>query len=338
MVSRKNRFLALMIALILAVLSLPLQAFAVDFQVEDKKGSDFSENTYIAGKIQQLLDSLVYSDTPYFTVMGDESCKNIGCTSCRLDAVCTNHPTLSDLGVNFDGTALYGSGAFVRYAFALIFETKLSVIDFFGNTKANIPLQRVGRVAVERSVGTPAAGVTGSYLVMNAENLKAVLKNGTPGDFIQARSALGGNHSMLLLAAGDETVTVLHSIDYAVEGIDYNKVVISEMTYEEMISSWNSIITLFRAEADVYAATWGKGETVHVTHKYTDETGNACAICGKDVEPLPSVSVSGAGAYIAKSETSSYESYYRSSAKKNDYAAGKWVLAFGSVVNSVGKT
>lgn len=337
MVKRRNRLLSFVLAAVMIMLTLPLSSVAETMQVLEKKGADFSENTYIAGQIQLLLDRLVYSDTPYFTVMGHESCQDVACDNCRLSDVSAKHPALKDLGVTFD-TAVYGSGAFARYAFALIFGTKLQAINFFGNTVANIPLQVVGRAAAERSAGTPVVGVSGKYEVMNGENLKKIFKNGTPGDLIQARSASGGNHTMIFLSASDTTVMVLHSIDYGVEGIEKNKVVISEMSYDEMIGYWGNIITLFRADAETYASTWAKGEIVHVTHSYTDETGNNCSFCGEPINPLPAVSVAGAGVYMAKNDTASYESYYRSSAQKSSYKAGTWVLAFGTIVNSIGKS
>ncbi|MBQ9129533.1 MAG: fibronectin type III domain-containing protein, partial [Clostridia bacterium] len=333
----KKRFLALMLALLLLVLALPAPAVAQTVEAEGRKGTDFSENTYISGQLQILFDKLVYSDTPYFTVQGSSSCGNVACTSCGLAEVSKKHPALSELGVTFDTTA-YGSGAFARYAFALIFGVKLSAINYFGNTVATIPLQTVGRVAAERSAGLPAAGVSGSYLLMSGDNLKEILQSATPGDLLQARSTTGGNHSMVFLGRTESGVTVLHSIDYNVDGVEKNKVVISEMSYEEMVSAWGQIITLFRAEADAYAETWAKGETVHLTCRYTDEAGNNCAVCGKAISPLPAVSVTGAGVYMASVATASYEGYYRSTAKKTAISAGKWVTAVGSVVNSTGKT
>ncbi|MBQ7847558.1 MAG: hypothetical protein IJ344_04650, partial [Clostridia bacterium] len=188
------------------------------------------------------------------------------------------------------------------------------------------------------SAGVPAAGVSGSYEVMSVDNLRIILKKGTPGDLIQARSTGGGNHSMIFLGATETGVTVLHSIDYDVEGIEKNRVVISEMTYESMIASWGQIITLFRADADTYSETWAKGETLHVTHRYTDETGNNCAVCGKLIDPLPQVSAAGAGVYMASVATGAYASYYRSSTKKASISVGTWVTVTGSVTNAVGKT
>ena len=333
----KKRFLAFLLSCLLLILAVPAPTLAQTLQMEGKKGTDFSENTYISGQLQLLFDKLVYSDTPYFTVDGSTTCDNVGCALCGLAEVSARHPSLSELGVTFENTA-YGSGAFARYAFALIFGVKLSAINYFGNTMSTIPLQTVGRVAAERSAGVPVAGVSGSYLLMSAENLKEILQTGTPGDLIQARSTSGGNHSMILLGVSESGVTVLHSIDYNTEEAEKNKVVISEMSYEEMVASWGQIITLFRAEADTYAETWAKGETLHLTCRYTDESGNNCSVCGKAISPLPTVSVAGAGVYMASVDTSSHESYYRSSAKKSSLTAGKWITAVGLVVNSVGKT
>lgn len=333
----KRRVLALLLSLTMLFLALPSPILAQTVEVEGKKGTDFSENTYISGQLQVLFDKLVYGQTPYFTVEGSSSCGNVACTSCGLVDVSKKHPALKDLGITFDTTA-YGSGAFARYAFALIFGTKLSAINYFGNTIATIPLQSVGRVSTERSEGKPAVGVSGAYQLMSIENLKGILQKGTPGDLIQAHSSSGGNHSMILLASTDTGVTVLHSVDYNVEGVEKNKVIISEMTYEELMTSWDQIITLFRADAETYAETWAKGETVHLTCRYTDESGNNCSVCGKEVSPLPTVSVAGAGVYMATVDTSAHVGYYRSTTKQRTIAAGGWVTASGSVVNATGKT
>ncbi|MBQ7847382.1 MAG: hypothetical protein IJ344_03760, partial [Clostridia bacterium] len=143
MIYKRHKILALLLALFILVSALPLSALAADtVQVSGKKGSDFSENTYISGQLQILFDRLVYSDTPYFTVMGATTCGNTACSSCGLVAVSKSHPALADLALEFPSTA-YGSGAFVRYAFALIFGTKLQAINYFGNTVATIPLQQV---------------------------------------------------------------------------------------------------------------------------------------------------------------------------------------------------
>ena len=265
------------IALVCCLLmpSWPLAAAADTDAVEGKKGLDFSANTYIAGKFQQLFDLLVYSDTPYFTVFGSSSCGNTACVSCELTEVSKNHPTLKELGVEPTFKA-YGSSAFARYVYALIFELQLSTVNIFGNDTAG--LQRIGRAA-------KGTAISGSYDDLTVENLRAIFQKGEPGDFIQTRSLSGGNHAMILLKATEESVFVLHSLDYQASDLGLNRVVLSEISYETMVSKWNQVITLFRAEQDAYEAALGKGENLHLTCTYTDEGQNACVVCGKEVSP-----------------------------------------------------
>ena len=48
--------------------------------IADAKGSDFSNNTYIAGKLTELFNLLPYSKYPYFTDYGNKSCGNSQCS------------------------------------------------------------------------------------------------------------------------------------------------------------------------------------------------------------------------------------------------------------------
>ena len=316
------------IALVCCLLmpSWPLAAAADTDAVEGKKGLDFSANTYIAGKFQQLFDLLVYSDTPYFTVFGSSSCGNTACVSCELTEVSKNHPTLKELGVEPTFKA-YGSSAFARYVYALIFELQLSTVNIFGNDTAG--LQRIGRAA---SKGT---AISGSYDDLTVGNLRAIFQKGEPGDFIQTRSLSGGNHAMILLKATEESVFVLHSLDYQASDLGLNRVVLSEISYETMVSKWNQVITLFRAEQDAYEAALGKGENLHLTCTYTDEGQNACVVCGKEVSPK--VSSEGAGVYKATGNAVTYKGYYRSTGTgTGSYAEDTYAEAIGSVVNSTG--
>ena len=115
---------------------------------------------------------------------------------------------------------------------------------------------------------------------------------------------------MILLKATEESVFVLHSLDYQASDLGLNRVVLSEISYETMVSKWNQVITLFRAEQDAYEAALGKGENLHLTCTYTDEGQNACVVCGKEVSPK--VSSEGAGVYKATGNAVTYKGYYRS--------------------------
>ncbi len=323
-------FVALMLVCGMVLLSFPGMTFAVDLQMQGKKGEDFCTNTYIAEKIQEILDDLVYSDAPYFTVSGRTSCGNVLCAQCSLSNVCAEHPNIKKRNISFDISA-YGSGAFARYALALIFDTKISAINYFGNPVTDGKLQTIGRVSSGKAL------IVGSYDDMTEENLQAVLQKGTTGDLIQARNSKGGNHSMILLSSSDSDVYVLHSIDYAVDGVEFNRVVVSRMTYGEMISSWDQVISLIRVDDSSYAAAYAKGETVHTTHIYTDEGQDACTVCGEKF--YPKTTVTGAGVYMARDAARIYRGYYRSTGTTGTTVQkGKFIEAVGSVVNSTGKT
>ncbi len=322
--------LAVVLALAILLPAVPSGSLAAEWQISEKKGSDFCNNTYIAQKIQSLMDALVYSDAPYFTVQGTQSCGNTVCTQCLLKNVCVQHPNLKKLGMTVDVSA-YGSGAFARYALSWIFDTKITAINYFGNALADGSLQTLGRVSAGKTA------MIGDYADFNEANLKEIIEKGTPGDFLQARSSSGGNHSMILLSADSNGVTVMHSIDYPVEGIPYNKVVISTLTYGELMERWNQVISLIRVDSDSYATAWAKGENIHVTHIYTDEGQDACTVCGFTVSPV--LSAKGAGVYAATVNTSAYKGYYRSTGTNGtSVAKGKYISVLGSVVNATGKT
>ena len=326
--NRAIRALAALLAALTILMLLPAAAYSDVDGAEGKRGVDFTSNTYISAKLQQLFDLLVYSSAPYFTTMGVSSCKNTACAECSLKAVCAQHPLLKDLGVSLN-TIAYGSGAFARFAFYMIFGKSLSTINIYGNPTNNSGVETIGRVASGSMV------LVGSYDAMTVDNLRAVLGRGTPGDIVQARSASGGNHTMILLSAGEDAATVLHSIDYMIDGYDYNRVMISEIPYDTMIKRWNQVISLMRAEEDTYKAAWSKGETTHTEHTYTDESKDACTVCGYLYTATRTYER--AGAYKAAKNAVNYYGCYRSTGSPGgSFKQGEYIFATGSVVNSIG--
>ena len=320
--------LALCLAAALVFCAFPASSFAVTMEVTGKKGSDYTNNKTVADKLQKLFDGIVYSSAPYFTVSGTSSCGNTACADCALKAVAAEHPNLKKFGLSFETNA-YGSGAFARFVLAWIFDAKVSAINYFGNPVSDGSLVTCGRVSSSSAMmtGSPEAEA------MSAENLKKILKGGTPGDLIQCRSAGGANHSMILLSAESGKVDVLHTVDYDAGGIGMNKAVISSMTYDEIIGTWGQVISLMRVDASHYTKVWGGGEH---THNYTDEGGDKCTVCGQAITPKRSVT--GAGVYAAISSATVYKYCYRSSGKKTTVSKGGYIEALGTIVNSVGKS
>ncbi|MBQ9469236.1 MAG: dockerin type I repeat-containing protein [Clostridia bacterium] len=319
------RLTALALVILMLTVSLPFGVFSDTLNVTGKKGSDFCTNTYIAGQLQRIFDLTVYSDYPYFTTFGSKTCGNTACTDCALAGVLASHPLVKDEHIPLS-LNVYGSGAFARFAFYMIFGSAPSAINPFGNATAD--LSTVGRVAAS------SMAIIGSYDPMTVQDLKNVLRKATPGDIIQTRSSSGQNHTMIFLAAGDSTVTVLHSVDFQSAAYAPNRVLISEYSYSNLLSTWNQVISLLRAEDSVYAEAWAKGET-HAQHVFTDAGQNFCTVCGVMVSP--SIDVSKAGVFKAKTDALTYKGYYRSTGTAGKrYSAGSYVESVGTVVNSTG--
>lgn len=248
------------------------------------KGTDFSDNSYIAGKLQELFDLLPYSDYPYFTTYGNKSCGNSICSYCNGKNVAKYHPNLKDLGINdnYDSWSCFG---FARFAFLYIFGEKAYGMNYYGNTDST-GLRRVGRVASDTY---DLNSIKGEYDEYTSSSLKKLLQSATPGDIIQARtrdSSGTGNHSMIFLKADDDGIYVLQNnmyknrTDSNGDYFGYNRVMISYMTYTSFKATWNSIVTVYRADRDTYQKTWNKGNNICVEHSYTAEGGDYCVDCG----------------------------------------------------------
>ena len=101
--SKAARFVALV--LVIATLISTLTVIGVNGakssipEILGAKGTQFTENSYIAGKLQELFELLPYSDYPYFTTYGNKSCGNSSCSYCNGYNVSRYHPTLKTVGL-----------------------------------------------------------------------------------------------------------------------------------------------------------------------------------------------------------------------------------------------
>jgi hypothetical protein len=113
------KVIAAVLVLVTVLLFIPLgSSFGAKASIPEilgAKGTDYSDNTYIAGKLQELFDLLPYSDYPYFTTYGNKSCGNSICSYCNGKNVAKYHPNLKDIGLNdnYDSWSCFG---FARYA------------------------------------------------------------------------------------------------------------------------------------------------------------------------------------------------------------------------------
>ncbi len=327
----------IMLSAILAVL-LVMSSSAVKPSIPellDKKGADFTDNSYIAQKLDELFALLPYSDYPYFTIMGNSSCGNSSCTSCNGKNVSRMHPMLKDAGVTDDYDS-WSCFAFARYACSYIYGTKAYGLNYYGNTNGG--LRRVGRIASQTA---DISGISGEYSDYTLGSLKALLSNATPGDILQVRSRSGstvGNHTMLFLSCDADGVYVIHNNSYRTRTdadgnqYGYNRVLISFMAYESLMNTWGSIVTVYRAEENLYNEAWSKGGNICEKHTYTDEGGDYCVDCKTKFQRT--VSADCAGIYTPVSTVSMHSMpYYSSSTSGN---APKTVTIISQEINSVG--
>ncbi len=303
------------------------------------KGTDYSDNSYIAGKLQELFDLLPYSDYPYFTTYGNKSCGNSICSYCNGKNVAQYHPNLKDLGINdnYDSWSCFG---FARYAFYYIFGVKANGLNYYGNTTSGT-LRRAGRVASDTY---DLNSIVGEYDNYTLESLKELLMTATPGDIVQARtrkSSSTGNHTMIFLKADNDGIYVLQNNMYKdrrdADGnyYGYNRVMISFMSYSAIMNTWNSIVTVYRADKETYTNTWNKGNNTCIKHTYTSESGDLCVDCGTKFKRT--VSTDSVGIYKSNAWAYLYEQPYDGAARLSHVTGGAVVTVVSSEINSLGE-
>lgn len=340
---KKIKVVAAILAMVTIVLLIPsgsvAGAKASIPELLDMEGTDFTDNSYIAGKLQELFDLLPYSDYPYFTTYGNKSCGNSICSYCNGKNVAKYHPNLKDLGVN-DGYDSWSCFGFARYAFLYIFGVKADGLNYYGNTTSGT-LRRVGRVAADTYDLNSISGGYDSYTI---ENLESLLKSATPGDIVQGRtrkSSGTGNHTMIFLEADDDGIYVLQNNMYK-ERTDkdgnyygYNRVMISFMSYAAIKNTWNSIVTVYRADKDTYTETWSKGNNICIEHSYTSEGGDLCVDCGHKYQRK--IANDTVGMYTLKYASNVREQPYTGSNVIKTLPEGTVVTIVANETNSLGQ-
>lgn len=337
------KVIAAVLVLVTVLLFIPLgSSFGAKASIPEilgAKGTDYSDNTYIAGKLQELFDLLPYSDYPYFTTYGNKSCGNSICSYCNGKNVAKYHPNLKDIGLNdnYDSWSCFG---FARYAFYYIFGVKANGLNYYGNTTSGT-LRRVGRIASDTY---DLNSIVGEYDNYTLSSLEQLLKQATPGDIVQVRtrkSSTTGNHTMIFLEADDDGIYVLQNNMYKdrrdADGnyYGYNRVMISFMSYEAIKNTWNSIVTVYRADKETYTSTWNKGNNTCIEHSYTSAGGDSCVDCGYKFKRT--ISTEAVGIYKANAAVYLYEQPYSSSTKIQSISKGAVLTVVSSEINSLGE-
>ncbi len=333
------RALAGFLAALLLFCALPLATAAPaatgnTAEISGARGTDFTDNAYIAQKLQELFNLLPYSKYPYFTIWGDRSCGNSQCSYCMGANVAREHPNLRSLGI-VDPHTCWSCFAFARYAFLYIFGITADGLNYYGNVEEGGNLQRVGRVA-RGGIGN----IEGDYDAYTRENLLALLGRARPGDILQANGSAGsGNHTMVFLGADSGGITVLHDnmFKYNEDALgapyDFNRVLVSRITYENLTSYWGNIVSVLRARQDAWSEAWSGGRTCE-THTYTDEGGDFCTVCGARYEAT--YDPAAAGVYRAVTVSTLRPSPYFSAEGREILPEGATLAVAASLTNSVG--
>lgn len=141
-----------------------------------------------------------------------------------------------------------------------LFGIKLTDIEYHGEKErtskgSTLALVRLGRCYKSHSGYTCKYSSSGA-MELNAANVKSLLKNAKCGDIIQTTRKTQSGKSDSYANANCETrhphTLVVQSVGenslVTYEGNISNKVVVRSHTYEEMASTYNHTITLFRAE------------------------------------------------------------------------------------------
>ncbi len=301
------------------------------------KGTDFTDNSYMAEKIEELFYLLPYSDYPYFTTYGNKSCSNSSCSYCNCFNVSRYHPNLKDLGIvdNYYSWSCFG---FARYAFLYIFGEPADKLNYFGNTTEGT-LRRVGRVAGNTN---DRSSLIGGYESYTRANLIKLLEKATTGDIIQTRNRTSdsiGNHTMIFLSADDEGIYVLQNnmfrtrTDKNGNYYGYNRTMVSYVTYSTIMETWNSVVSVLRASKETYDATWSKGYNVCVNHSYDAAHQNVCTNCGVRFEP--DVKTEEMGLYTVSSSKNLYSKPYTTSEIKGSVSGVVTVMS--TEINSIGE-
>ena len=296
-------------------------------------GYDFTDNSYISAKLQDLFDLLPYSDYPYFTTTGNVSCGNSVCAKCNGRYVSRYHPMLKDIGI-VDEYDSYSCFAFARYAYYYIYGYPVSGLNYFGNETGT--LKRVGRLSAPSN---DRSKIVGEYDIYTYETLVELMGRAMPGDIVQARTLGGVNHSMVFLGVDESGIYVIHDNAFSSyldsEGNYYgnNRVLISYYTYERFGGIWNSILTVYRAPKSVFEEAWDQGYDICDEHEYREKDGDICINCGTKFQRT--ISLDCAGLYKVSGTKTIYSDAYASSNKIGSVSGNVTIVS--SEINSIGE-
>lgn len=140
------------------------------------------------------------------------------------------------MNANPVGGAAYNCMAFAKQVFKYVFGYEATGIDYHGNYRSDCSMAVSGRIANEgcgQLQGTTSANVS-------VESLKALIAQAQPGDILQAMTGGHGKHTMVLVSADDNGISVYH-------GNWNGKIAFHTFTYEEFAGRWSHSVTVYHA-------------------------------------------------------------------------------------------
>ncbi len=208
---------------------------------ENKKGSDFSSNSYIADKLDDLFELLPYGSYPYFTTYGDKGCGNNSCSYCNAKNVVNQHPSLKDLGLNSSKVSGYTCFGFAQFAYYFIFGIQAGEYGTHSQQDNLSTLDRVFKLQ--------------SYSVASC---KEAFQQARAGDIIQGHGQYTENgetknrvHSMIYLGPNDSNSFWVIDNNWSSDG----KVKIHTVTYEYFTNRWNTSASVYTCPDEYYPAS-----------------------------------------------------------------------------------
>lgn len=203
----------------------------------NKSGSDFTNNTYIANKLDQLFELLPYGEYPYFTTYGNKGCGNSSCSYCNAKNVLNQHPTLKNLGLNSSKVSGYTCFGFAQFAYYFIFGRQAGEYGTAGQREID-GLTRVVKVQ--------------SYSV---STLKNALKQAKAGDIIQCYGQYTENgetknryHSLIFLGLNNDSSFWVIDGNWNRDG----KVNIHTVDYQYLTNRWNVSVSVYTCPEQFY--------------------------------------------------------------------------------------
>ena len=204
----------------------------------NKCGRDFTDNFYIANKLDSLFEILPYGSYPYFTTYGNTGCGNNECSSCNAKNVVNQHPNLKNLGLNSSKVSGYTCFGFAQFAYYYIFGIQAGEYGTIGQRDDISTLKRVFKLQ--------------SYSLASC---KESFKQARTGDIIQGHGQYIKNgetkdrtHSMIYLGPNDNTSFWVIDNNWSNDG----KVTIHTVTYEYFTNRWNTSVSVYTCPDEYY--------------------------------------------------------------------------------------